>query len=264
MEQTGSRRASRCAAIRGNVVAAVIASSIAVLPGRASAATDCVDGPAKSPAWALLSDAAKSRICSGQSPAGTGVRLPAREVANDTPEGATAHAGRSSASIPPFDNAPTPVPSAWPRLADDEKTLVLMEEIRISAQRRQPEVRLTTSETTGLPQVQIAGENFAPPRTILISCARGGRPVALTSFVSGQLRNVASYDVDESVARMVRDERACRIAIAGVVVPVPADMVAMVWLRSTSNEVPDKTAAQVGENAEGGERFRRAPRPARR
>src|SRR5262249_44060889 len=153
------------------------------------------------------------RICSGQLSADAGVRR-SEAAAYDEPWRGIANAAGSSASAPPA-YAPTPAPSARPRLADDEKTLVLMEEIQIPAQQRQPEMRLTTSETTGLPQVQIAGENVTPPRTILISCARGSRSVTLSSFVSGQRRNVASYDVNESVARMVRDERACHIAVAG-------------------------------------------------
>ncbi len=235
MEHTGSRPTSPRTAIGAGLAATVIALGIAVFPGRASAVTDCVDGPDKTPAaWALLSDAAKSGICSGQQPADAGVRPPEAEAAYDKSWRAIANAAGSSEAAPPA-HAPMPAPSAWPRLANDEKTLVLMEEIRISAQQRQPEVRLTTSETSGLPQIQIGGENFAPPRTIHISCARGSRSVTLSSFVSGQRRNVASYDVNESIARMVRDERACHIAIAGVAVPLPAEMVAMVWSPSTSN-----------------------------
>jgi len=110
---------------------------------------------------------------------------------------------------------------------DDEKTLVLMEEIRAPVRQHQPEVRLTTSETSGVPPVQIAGD-VAPPRTILISCARGSRSLALSTLVSGRRWNVASYDVDEGVARMVRDERGCHVRLAGVAVPLLAELVAMV------------------------------------
>lgn len=216
------------------LTAMVIASGIAVLPGRVSAVTDCLDGPEKAPAWALLSDGAKSRICSGQQPADTAVRRREAVALPDKSSDAIAAAATSSAGVP-FGNVGTAAPSAVPRLADDEKTLVLMEEIRAPAPQRQPEVRLTTSETSGLPQVQIAGENVAPPRAILISCARGSRSVTLSSFVPGRRRNVASYDLDGSVARMVREERACRVAVAGVAVPLPAELVAMVWSPSTPN-----------------------------
>ena len=233
MLQTRFHPGSRRTAIA--LTAMVIASGIAVLPGRVSAVTDCLDGPEKAPAWALLSDGAKSRICSGQQPADTAVRRREAVALPDKSSDATAATATSSADVP-FGDVRRAAPSAVPRLADDEKILVLMEEIRAPSRQRQPEVRLTTSETSGLPQVQIAGENVvAPPRAILISCAWGSRPVTLSNFVSGRRRNVASYDVDESVARMVREERACRVAVAGVAVPLPSELVGMVWPPSTPN-----------------------------
>jgi hypothetical protein len=232
MLQTRFHSGSRRTAIA--LTAMVIASAIAILPGRVSAVTDCLDGPEKTPAWALLSDGAKSRICSGQQPADTAVRRREAVALPDKSPDAIAATAASSADVR-FGDVGMAAPSAVPRLADDEKTLVLMEEIRAPAPQRQPEVRLTTSETSGLPQVQIAGENVAPPRAILISCARGSRPVTLSSLVSGRRRNVASYDVDESVARMVREERACRVAVAGVGVPLPSKWVGMVWSPSTPN-----------------------------
>jgi len=232
MLQTRFHPGSRRTAIA--LTAMVIASGIAVLPSRVSAVSDCLDGPEKAPTWALLSDGAKSRICSGQQPADTAVRRREAVALPDQFPDAIAATAASSADVR-FGDVGMAAPSAVPRLADDEKTLVLMEEIRAPAPQRQPEVRLTTSETSGLPQVQIAGENVAPPRAILISCARGSRPVTLSSFVSGRRRNVASYDVDESVARMVREERTCRVAVAGVGVPLPSKWVGMVWSPSTPN-----------------------------
>ena len=226
MEQTRFHPTSRRTAIA--VTAMVIASGIAVLPGRVSAVTDCLDGPEKTPAWVLLSDAAKSRICSGDQAADTAVRGRQAAALPDKSWHVITHTKASSADAP-SGHASTAAPSAVPRLVDDEKTLVLMEEIRAPARQRQPEVRLTTGETSGVPQVQIAGEDVAPPPTILISCARGSRSLALSSLASGRRRNVASYDVNESVTRMVRDERACHVRVAGVVVPLPAELVAMVW-----------------------------------
>jgi hypothetical protein len=77
--------------------------------------------------------------------------------------------------------------------------------------------------------VQIAGESIAPLPTIVISCARSSRSVSLSTFASGRRRNVASYEVSASTAQMARDESACHIAVAGVVVPLPREMMAMVW-----------------------------------
>ena len=105
------------------------------------------------------------------------------------------------------------------------------------APQRQPEVRLTTSETSGLPQVQIAGENVAPPRAILISCARGAAgPVTLSNFVSGRRRECGVIRCrrerrphgprGEGMSRRGRRRR--RAAAA-------AELVAMVWSPSTPN-----------------------------
>lgn len=205
------------------LMAMSVASGIAVVPGRVSAMTDCLDGPRRTPAWALLSDGAKSRICAGE-PAGP---IAGRQTA-------VALADKSSAAVAATADVrsgdfSTAAASAVPRLAGDEKTLVLMEEIRVPAVQRQPEVRLTTSETNGRPQVQIAGENVSAPRAILVSCTRGSRPVELSSFVTGRRRNLASYELDHHVARMVLDERTCHLAVAGVAVPLPSELVGMVW-----------------------------------
>jgi len=231
MEQTRFHPGSPRTAIA--VTALVITVGIATLPDRLWAGTDCLDGPGKTPAWALLSEDAKSRICSGEPPADAPWRRPQAIPFPDGSRTAVPVVERSSADVAAV-HASTAALSAMPRLADEEKTLVLMEEIRTPAQQRQPEIRLTTSETSGLPEVQIAGENVAPPRTILISCAWGSRSVTLSSMVSGRRRNVASYEVDGTVARMVRDERACRVAVAGVAVPLPAELVATVWSPPTA------------------------------
>ena len=130
MKQTRFHPGSRRTAIA--VTAMVIASGIAVLPGRVSAVTDCLDGPAKTPAWALLSDGAKSRICSGQQPADTAVRRREAVALPHQSWDAIAATAASSADVP-SGHVSTAAPSAVPRLADDEKSLVLMEEIRTPA-----------------------------------------------------------------------------------------------------------------------------------
>jgi hypothetical protein len=222
-------RPSSCRAVLGAALGVTaLTIGLALLPsGVAAQTTDCLEGgPQKTPAWALLSEAAKSRICAGQRPAAPWVADQQDGADYGQRWGAAANPGASSESVPPIHSMPAP--SAVPRLADDEKTLVLMEEIRLP-QQRQPEVRLTVSETSGLPEVQIAGERIAPPRTILITCARGSRSVSLSDFASGHRRNVASYEVSESIARMARDENACHLALAGAAVPLPREMVAMVW-----------------------------------
>lgn len=227
--ETGSRP-TRCRAALGAALGVTaLTIGIALFPGRVAAQTtlDCLKGgPQNTPAWALLSEAAKSRICAGEPSADQRVADQRDGTDYGKRWSAVVNPEAARQSAPPMH--PTPAASAMPRLADDEKTLVLMEEIR-APQPRQPEVRLTVSETSGLPQVQIAGESIAPLPTIVISCARGSRSVSLSAFASGRRRNVASYELSASTAQMARDESACHIAVAGVVVSLPREMVAMVW-----------------------------------
>jgi hypothetical protein len=223
-------RPTRCRAALGAALGVTtFAIGIALFPRVVAAQTtlDCLGGgPQNTPAWALLSEGAKSRICAGQPSVDRRV-ADQRDGADDGQRwSAVVNPEASRQSAPPMHSTPTP--SAMPRLADDEKTLVLMEEIR-APQPRQPEVRLTVSETSGLPQVQIAGASIAPLPTIVISCARGRRSVSLSAFATGPRRNVASYEVSTSTAQMARDESTCHIAVAGVVVSLPREMVAMVW-----------------------------------
>jgi hypothetical protein len=106
------------------------------LPRRVAAQTtfDCLkDGPQNTPAWALLSEAAKSDL------AGRRRRTDGWPTSRMAPTTASGGALSSTPSIETVRaaDALTPAASAMPRF-DDEKTLVLMEEIR-APQPRQPE-----------------------------------------------------------------------------------------------------------------------------
>ena len=59
----------------------------------------------------------------------------------------------------PISATPTALPMT-PRLTDDGRTLVLMEEMRAPSHQRQPEIRLGANENTGAPQVQVAGASI--------------------------------------------------------------------------------------------------------
>jgi hypothetical protein len=119
--------------------------------------------------------------------------------------------------------------AARPRLIDEGRTLVLLEEVRAPASERQPEVRLVTSERTGGAQVQMAGAGLSPQPAIAVACAWSRRSIPLSDFTHGPLRNVASYDVDESIARMVRTGTDCRIALGRASIALPPEMVPIVW-----------------------------------
>ena len=134
----------------------------------------------------------------------------------------------SSSTIAPISATPTAL-AMTPRLTDDGRTLVLMDEVRAPSHQRQPEIRLGTNENTGAPQVQVAGASIAPRSTIAISCSRSRRSISLSNFSPGPLRNVASYEVHEDIARMARDEAGCHIALGRTVLPLPRDMIPIVW-----------------------------------
>src|SRR5262245_39114882 len=61
------------------------------------------------------------------------------------------------------------------------------------------------------PKVQVAGASIAPRPTIAISCSRSRRSISLSNFSPGPLRNVASYEVREDIARMAREQNADRV-----------------------------------------------------
>jgi hypothetical protein len=88
---------------------------------------------------------------------------------------------------------------------------------------------LGTTEKSGSARIQIAGEGIAPLPTIAIACSWSWRSIPLSEFSQEPHRGVASYEVHESIAVMVRDEASCHIALAGAVLPLPRDMLALVW-----------------------------------
>jgi hypothetical protein len=114
-------------------------------------------------------------------------------------------------------------------LTADGRTLVLVDEVRAPTSQRHPEIRLSTNENTGAAEVQVAGAGIVALPTIAIVCGWSRRSIALSTFSQGPLRNVASYDVPESIASMVRHETDCRIALPRSIVPLPRDMVSIVW-----------------------------------
>jgi hypothetical protein len=201
--------------VLGGAVRAVTLTIVLALTSNGTSAvaqtSECLElGPRKSPSWALLAEASKREICAQQ------------EAVNEATRPV------SASTIPPV-SAGTPTLAPKPRLIDDGRTLILADEVRAPTNQRKPEIRLSTNETTGVPQVQVAGAGIAPLPTIAITCAWSRRSISLSDFSQGPLRNVASYDVHESIARMVRHETDCRISLAGSILPLPRDMVTIVW-----------------------------------
>ena len=217
-------RRSRCAAIP----AIAIATALAVTGPIAVAQTsECLElGPTKSPTWALRAEASKREICAREAVASAAVGdLDAQAARASARASAGAEGVQANGATPA---RPSPAPGA-PRLIDDGRTLVLVDEVRTPSDRRQPEVRLGTNEASGAPRVEIAGAGVSPLPSMTIACSWSRRTITLTQFTEGRLRNVASYEVDESIARMVRTGSDCRVALGNSIVPLPGDLISVVW-----------------------------------
>jgi len=202
-------------ALRATMGAVILTVVLALGPHGMSAmaqTSECLEaGPSNSPSWALRADASKREICSQREAA---EREPARRV--------------STSTIGPVGAGTSPLAGKL-GLTGDGRTLVLVDEVRAPTSQRQPEVRLSTNENTGAPEVQVAGAGIIPLPTIAIACGLSRRSISLSHFSQGPLRNVASYDVPETIATMVRHEADCRIALPHSIVPLPRDMVTIVW-----------------------------------
>ena len=213
---------------RAAIPAIAITIALAVTGPVAMAQTsECLElGPTKSPTWALRAEASKREICAREAVASAAVGDPDAQTARaSTRASAGAEGVRANGATPA---RPSTTPGA-PRLIDDGRTLVLVDEVRAPSDRRHPEVRLGTNEASGAPRVEIAGAGVSPLPSMTIACSWSRRTIALTQFTEGRLRNVASYEVDESIARMVRSGSDCRVALGNSIVPLPGDLISVVW-----------------------------------
>ena len=212
--------------------AAIVLVALTLAPCGAIAVAqtrECMDvGPDKGPSWALLPETSKWKIFAQQQAVDRGKEEERQsEVYKRRWRDAANHAVSPWMAIPISTGSTGS--ALIPRLTDDHETLVLMEEVRSPAKQRQPEISLGTTEASGSPRIQIAGEGIAPLPTIAIACAWSRRSIPLSGFSQEPHRAVASYEVPESIAVMARDEASCHIALAGAVLQLPRDMVALVW-----------------------------------
>ena len=232
MRQTDMHLARSRAVLGATTRAITLASLLALAThgaGAVAQTNECLEsGPYRSPSWALVSEASKQIICNKQEAMDRTKEEDRRDEVAQKHGRDVASRSVSPSTIAPISATPTALPMT-PRLTDDGRTLVLMDEVRAPSHQRQPEIRLGTNENTGAPQVQVAGANIAPRSTIAISCSWSRRSISLSNFSPGPLRNVASYEVHENIARMARDEAGCHIALGRTVLPLPRDMVPIVW-----------------------------------
>lgn len=202
-------------ALRAAMGAVVLTVVLVLAPDGMSAmaqTSECMEaGPSNSPSWTLRADASKREIC----------------VLHDAVDREAAPPV-STSTMGPLGGGTIP-PAGKLSLTGDGRTLVLVDEIRAPTSQRQPEIRLSTNENTGAPEVQVAGAGIVALPTITIACGWSRRSISLSNFSQGPLRNVASYEVPESIASMVRHEADCRITLPHSIVPIPRDMVTIVW-----------------------------------
>ena len=232
MRQTPMHLARSRAVLSATTRAITLTILLALGPhgaGASAETNDCLNvGPYRSPSWALRSEASKQMICNQQEAMDRTKEEDRRNEVAQQHRLDLASRSVSSSTIASISATPPALPMT-PRLTDDGRTLILMDEVRTPSHQRQPEIRLGTNENTGAPQVQVAGASIAPPPTIAISCSWSRRSISLSNFSPGALRNVASYEVHENIARMARDEAGCHIALGRTVLPLPRDMIPIVW-----------------------------------
>jgi len=208
---------------------AISAFGLVVCAAAATAETrDCMAlGPHKNPSWALLSEESRHRICAQQE---TLARQREDELQDERYRKRWRDAAnRSVLAVTATPIAIWPIAAITPHVSDDLSTLVLMDEVLSPARDRQPEVSLGTDARRGTPRITIAGDGIAPLPAIDIGCTWSRRSIALTDFAREPRRAVASYEVGESVAGIVRSERTCHLALAGAVLPLPRELVQVVW-----------------------------------
>src|SRR5262245_28740182 len=212
------------------VLSVVVALVLTPFGALAAAQTkECMDlGPDKKPSWVLRSEDSRRTICAQHEAL---ERMKKEERLDAVYKKRWRDAANSSVlpvTVTPISAEATGL-ALKPRLSDDGKILILMDEIRTPADQRQPAITLGLNAKTGSPQIQVAGEGIAPLATIAIGCPWSRRSVSLSDFSVESERQVASYEVHESIARMVRAETSCHIALARAMIPLPRDMVAVVW-----------------------------------
>jgi len=96
-----------------------------------------------------------------------------------------------------------------PRLADDRSAVILRDEVREPADRRQPELILGGESTRRIPFVRIRAHGLLPPPTIFIRCGETTQPLRLTASSQDSGRTTGTYTGKHADGPLV-DDRAER------------------------------------------------------
>lgn len=123
----------------------------------------------------------------------------------------------------------TPLMSTKPRLSQDRRTLVLLEEVREPRARRQPEIALKVDPTTAARQITVGARGMARLSKILLGCEAGPRELPLSAFSQTPARNTATFVVPGELATTVLAASSCYLSVAGALIPLPRDLLPPVW-----------------------------------
>ncbi len=141
--------------------------------------------------------------------------------------------------------------AAGPRLTDDGRTLILLDEVREPQEKRQPGITLAGDRVTGGRQVRIAGHGIASLREIAAVCGTRSWRVGLSDFRQTPETNVATYDVPGEVVIQMLGSPECSLLIAGARLAIPRELVSAVWglPGSAQQPVPGSSAAASAPTA---------------
>ena len=137
-----------------------------------------------------------------------------------------------------------------PRLTDEGRTLILLDEVREPQEKRQPGITLTGNPMTGGRQVRIAGHGIAPLREIAAGCGTRSWRVGLSDFRETPETNVATYDVPGEVVIQLLNSPECALLIAGARIVIPRELVSVVWaLPGSAPKLPPGKASSSAPTA---------------
>ena len=124
---------------------------------------------------------------------------------------------------------PGPVVGTKPRLSQDRRTLVLLEEVREPGAPRQPEIALKVDATTGARLITVGARGMTRLSKIRIGCEAGPRELTLSAFSQTPDRNTATFMVPGELATAVLTASSCYLSVAGALIPLPRDLLPPVW-----------------------------------
>jgi hypothetical protein len=148
-----------------------------------------------------------------------------------TPEAAKTEPTTRPASTPVTSQ---PAPTVAPRLTADRKTLILLEEISEPAWKRQPQIDLGSDPSTGTPQLRVGARGMKAAPDIGVICGTATHWLSLTVFTEAATRSIAKYEVPKGIVATMLASSTCRVALLGILLPIPQKELSVVWSRPPS------------------------------